>query len=517
MSLRSRILTVVGVIVALILVAAVAVGAVFPDLLRTSSLVRGELQGATTTAVTMRLAQSDMNRGLEGWAYLNRPQDEQLYRAGRAAADAQVPNLERIAAQVPEVAGLVEDVITSHGRYITEVADVVEERRAAGDAAEALNVAVFSERSRTLYLDATQASTTLRDRLLAISSAQSTNLHDQLITLGAVLFIIAVSLLILVVVVNIALRDWVLDPWDRLRFQLATVTRGPRHEIPIEPSGPEEIAAVGRDAEHMRRRLTEEIDQARAAREALTQDAPGVAAIRAELLPDRPEPTVPGLVVRGMQQPAHGVLAGDWWDTWVLPDGRLAVVVTDVAGHGPAAGIAALRVKHTMTAALAAGTSLPECMGQISATFAQTPAMFATLVVLIVDPADGRLDWVNAGHVQPCIVHPSGERTLLTTTGPLLSALGGTWTSDSTSLSEGDHVIMATDGLLETHDAAGAILGDEAFYALASEHARGRNGMPPATDVIELVSRIVASVRERAIDWGRDDATIVGVARVRRS
>lgn len=505
-----------GVIVALILVAAAAVGAAFPDLLRTSSLVRGELQGATTTAVTMRLAQSDMNRGLEGWAYLNRPQDEQLYRSGRATADAQVPLLEQIATQVPEVSSLVEDVIRTHRTYIAEVADVVEERRAAGDAAEALNIAVFSERSRSLYLEATTASTTLRDRLLEISSAQSTNLHDQLITLGAVLFIIAVILLILVVVVNVALRDWVLDPLDRLRFQLATVTRGPRHEIPIEPSGPEEIAAVGRDAEHMRRRLTEEIDQARAAREALTQDAPGVAAIRAELLPDRPEPTVPGLMVRGMQQPAHGVLAGDWWDTWVLPDGRLAVVVTDVAGHGPSAGIAALRVKHTMTAALSAGTSLPESLAQIADTFLQTPAMFATLVALIVDPERGELEWVNAGHVQPCIIHASGESTLLHTTGPLLSALGGSWTSDTATLADRDQIIIATDGLLETHDASGAILGDEAFYALAAEHSRGRNGMPPANDVIELVSRIVASVRERAIDWGRDDATIVGIARMTR-
>lgn len=503
-----------GVIVALILVAAAAVGSAFPDLLRTSSLVRGELQGATTTAVTMRLAQSDMNRGLEGWAYLNRPQDEQLYRAGRATADAQIPVLRQIATQVPQVADLVADVIATHETYAGEVADVVEELRAAGDAAEALNIAVYSERSRTLYLAATGASTTLRDQLLDISSAQSTNLHDQLITLGAVLFIIAAILLILVVVVNIALRDWVLDPLDRLRFQLATVTRGPRHEIPIEPSGPLEIAAVGRDAEHMRRRLTEEIDQARAAREALTQDAPGVAAIRSELLPDRPEPTIPGLVVRGMQQPAQGVLAGDWWDTWVLPDGRLAVVVTDVAGHGPAAGIAALRVKHTITAALSAGTALDRGMSQIAATFTQTPAMFATLVVVLIDPHSGEVEWLNAGHVPPCVIGASDSPRMLDTTGPLLSALGGTWTTDRLTMAPGDQIIIATDGLLETHNADGEILGDEAFYALALEHARGRNGMPPANDVIEVVSRIVASVRERAIDWGRDDATIVGVARV---
>lgn len=46
-------------------------------------------------------------------------------------------------------------------------------------------------------------------------------------------------------------------------------------------------------------------------------------------------------------------MAGDWWSAQVLLDGQIALTITDVSGHGPEAGMEALRLKHVVELSLA--------------------------------------------------------------------------------------------------------------------------------------------------------------------
>ena len=62
--------------------------------------------------------------------------------------------------------------------------------------------------------------------------------------------------------------------------------RGAAHDTPIRTVGPPELMAVAADGERLRRGLVHEIDEARAAREGLIQDAPLVAAMQASFTPD---------------------------------------------------------------------------------------------------------------------------------------------------------------------------------------------------------------------------------------
>jgi serine phosphatase RsbU (regulator of sigma subunit) len=131
---------------------------------------------------------------------------------------------------------------------------------------------------------------------------------------------------------------------------------------------------------------------------------------------------------------------------------------------------------------------------------------FATALVVLIDPGNGTVTWANAGHPAGWLLtHGTVEdRVPLSPTGPLLSALGGSWRSRSADLWPGDVLLLWSDGLTETRRAAEE-LDDAALARLVTEIGTG--------SVAELVDGLVARLREGAAEWRRDDVTVVAVRR----
>ena len=172
-----------------------------------------------------------------------------------------------------------------------------------------------------------------------------------------------------------------------------------------------------------------EIDSARQAHEGLEQ-RPGRGAIRAELA-DSHDTSVPGMDLSGAAARA-GVMAGDWWSAQVLLDGQIALTITDVSGHGPEAGMEALRLKHVVELSLAQNAD-PALALKAGADGFRTASRFATCLIVVIEPQTGFLTWANAGHPPAWLVTPA-TTTELVTTGPLLSVLGGTWANQHSHL-----------------------------------------------------------------------------------
>jgi len=76
---------------------------------------------------------------------------------------------------------------------------------------------------------------------------------------------------------------------------------------PIEPTGPPELASLGRDIEGMRRRLRDEADELRQVRETLAERSPLQLLLRSEL---EATPDTSDFSVAGRLLPAEGVLGG---------------------------------------------------------------------------------------------------------------------------------------------------------------------------------------------------------------
>jgi serine phosphatase RsbU (regulator of sigma subunit)/CHASE3 domain sensor protein len=499
----------IAVVVTLIIGAVIVLGSVFPDLMRSSDAVRGRLLPATNAAIELRVIEADLYRTMRTWTLQGDTSALSEHLRLRTRADDQLRSLADHVGRDGALLPIYGEVESRHDDFIVLADDVIQ-LRTSGQVTEALDLA-FSDQAVVAFEAMARAAERMRDALFEERDREVDELHQRLLRLGGTLISVAAILLVLTIILYITLKDWVLSPLERLRDQMRVAARSDGHETPIEPSGPPELANVGRDAEHLRRKLVEEIDEARAAREALGQDAPGVAAIRRELMPDLADPKIDGLHIHGVQQPAHGVLAGDWWDCIRLGDGRLAVCVADVAGHGPKSGIAALRIKHILNLVLSIGGSPAQAMRRIAETFEEEQSLFATAFTMTVNPETGAVIWANAGHVPPLLVRSAdGTQHHLEPTGPLLSTLGGEWINAELILEPGDTVLIPTDGLIEAHDDSGEILGEAGFAQIEQTNRAGADG-----DIVDLVSRMIATIREGAVDWGRDDATLVGVRRAR--
>ncbi len=363
-----------------------------------------------------------------------------------------------------------------------------------------------SAHSRDSY-EAMTASAIALQRL--VDDRRSQQIDDYASLSRKLAWAIAIAGLVLLGLMLVALgllHRWVLTPLDELRAQLRSASTTEGRYAPITPSGPPELSATGVDAESMRRQLVAQIDEATSAREGLRQQGPVVAAIRAELEASEHQ-HVAGLVVAGSLQPAEGVLAGDWWDFMSLPDGRAALLVTDVAGHGPEAGIGAVRVKNVIGGALVSGSHPDVALEQAAIAFRDEEGRFATCAVILIEPATGALTWANAGHPPPLLRRAHGEALRLAATGPLVSGLGGQWTRQTESLHIGDVLFVWSDGLVESHDAEGVELGDAGLNRLID--AAMQEGSTPS----EIVAHVLAAARARAVDWRRDDVTLAAVAR----
>ena len=311
--------------------------------------------------------------------------------------------------------------------------------------------------------------------------------------------------LILLILAWFFLERWVLAPLDEMRTELRMVASGTIHQV-IEVAKPPEIQLAAADAESMRQNLVSQIDLARAAWQGLEQDAPLVASMRKALSPTLIDTEKIGLDVAGQTLPATGAIAGDWWDVIRTPQGT-ALVMVDVTGHGPEAGVVGLQIKAIMTAALSAGFTPSAVMERVSAGLSDVDALLATAVILeIPNELSQPTIWVNAGHPAGYWIDTNHLITTLNPTGPMLGGFGGVWRNQEIFFGPGDRIVLVSDGLLETQDEKGEEFGTQGLVTSVVSGERSANSA-------ELTNLIVSTARQDSVTWNRDDVSVVVITR----
>ena len=513
MSLRSRAVTVV--VLGLVFVAVVGF-----ILFRQSTVVNrsvdavlGSYDPAASEAAILETAISDMQRGVTGYLLTGQEADLRPYVDGARRSALALQRSGQLLAEDEQLTQVVGWVTDDRQRWIDEVARPTIDATRAGQFDAALSF--YSDPRAAEYLDSLLAdSATLRALIEDRREEAFTYLTDLSYRLIQVVVIAMGVLILLILLAAVLANRWVLRPLEDLRAQLQLVAREGEHKRTIVPSGPPELHKVGEDAEEMRRQLVSEIHEVGSARkdaqsawEALVENAPQIVAIREELAAAH-VPEVPGLSVSGRIEAAEGILAGDWWDAGVLPSGEAIYVVVDISGHGAEAGAAAIDLKRSLLRGLADGKDYQQMAQDSSDVFETRPDRFATLVAVGINPETGVLRWINAGHHAPLVIDREGQVVRsLEPTGPILSYLGGQWRVESTELPPGYTVLMFSDGLVESHDAQGEELS-------AEELAEWIAAVPTEDwGPDDLVRWLLGEGRDRAVDWDRDDVTVVAVQR----
>lgn len=203
--------------------------------------------------------------------------------------------------------------------------------------------------------------------------------------------------------------------------------------------------------------------------------------------------------VCGVTRPANTV-GGDFYDVIPLADGRLVLAIGDVAGKGsPAALLMALLIAMLRTLVdegLSGGRLIERLNVQVAK---HTPASrFITFFHGLYDPATGRLQYVNAGHLPPLIRRASGafERVSGSTGSGL--ALGmfdeARYDTNEVTLNPGDLLVLYTDGITEAENPSGRAF-DEAGLEAALASANANDPFQIGRAIVTAVEQYAADVR----------------------
>jgi serine phosphatase RsbU (regulator of sigma subunit) len=227
--------------------------------------------------------------------------------------------------------------------------------------------------------------------------------------------------------------------------------------------------------------------------------------IQNEMLPQGPLQSGRAAIA-GVSLPAREV-GGDFFNYFVLPDGRLALLVGDVSGKGVSAALLMANIQATLRARLPHENDLASLADRLDRELDQnTPGgVYLTLFLGILDHEGRVLRYVNAGHHPPLVVRADGGIEPLDSTGmPIALYAGHGYTDGHVELAAGDLLFFYTDGLVETEDAAGDMFGADRLERILGQ----QRGL--AMDVVlRHVEEQVAAFRGDAEPF--DDATMMAL------
>ncbi|MDQ1429692.1 MAG: hypothetical protein QOF40_294 [Actinomycetota bacterium] len=460
-----------------------------------------ELSVALERVAQLGVAYVDQETGERGYALTGVSTFLEPYTSGQARAAALVRQLSSTV-HSRELRALLGRTERAAAIWRTDAAEPeIALRNAAGQ--EAAAAAVAAGTGQALFDQVRAGLRALGTRLQADERAAAKHL-DRLRTTLSWLFAAIVALAVIgTVTAAFMIRRWVTRPIDALGREVRRVRAGSL-DSPIQASGPPEVAALALDIDSMRGRIQQQLAESERSRQAVEQSAAVVLTLRSQLEPDvsnLPE----GWTVAATLRAAEGVVAGDCYDVVVMKDGRLGLVVVDIAGHGATEGILALRAKEVLRAALTSGQTPGEALETTAAQLGDMGReVFLTAFVAVIDTSDGRINYANAGHPPALIVTGDGA-VELGPTGPLVGLLSPGWATAGAVVGPGHNLCAYTDGLIETRNVDNEFFGPERLVELLDG---ARCSEAPA-----VVKRCIDEVELFSPGGLRDDATIVVLCR----
>jgi serine phosphatase RsbU (regulator of sigma subunit) len=205
--------------------------------------------------------------------------------------------------------------------------------------------------------------------------------------------------------------------------------------------------------------------------------------IQAEFLPEEFFP-VEGWDIAAFFQPARQV-AGDFYDLFELPGGRIAVMLGDVCDKGVGAALYMTLFRSLLRAMTAfdacedgellttdEDARLVRAVAFVNNYICQVhhSASYATLFIAILEPQTGGLLYLNAGQDPPLLLDRGEILSRLNPTGPMIGVLEDmVFQVSKTTLKRGQTLLIYTDGLTDVQNQEGERFGKRRFLEFAQQ------------------------------------------------
>jgi serine phosphatase RsbU (regulator of sigma subunit) len=242
--------------------------------------------------------------------------------------------------------------------------------------------------------------------------------------------------------------------------------------------------------------------------------------IQAGFLPGRlPHPR--GWEIAASLKSARQV-AGDFYDAFRLPTGRIGLVIADICDKGLGAALFMTLFRSLLRAATnselmaktgpSAGDSTAKCLknammltnNYIVETHGDT-GMFATIFFGALDAQTGVLTYINAGALPPIVINQEGIKQTLDRTGPAVGGMRDAgYSVKQVKLEPGDLFFAYTDGLTDAINTWGEYYNQKSWFAILGRPRK-------LTAILEEIQRSVNYFT--AGEKQQDDITLLAVRR----
>lgn len=270
-------------------------------------------------------------------------------------------------------------------------------------------------------------------------------------------------------------KSFVQKPWDDL-----TLVEVVRREVD------EGLASRRLDA-----KLARENDEARLIQRALLPSA---------------MPEMRGCRVAALWTPASGI-GGDCYDVFRFGDSRLALSIADVVGKGLPAALLMSNLQAAVRAFATSSVAPHDLCASVNRLLCRNIASgkFVTFCYAMVDVAAGTIDYANAGHFPPILMHADGGFEHLPPTGLVLGVMPDwAYGAGQARIRAGDRLVCFTDGITEALSPDGDEFGEDRLIETIRANRR------------DPVDRLARTVSDAVAAWTggspQDDATLIVVA-----
>ena len=242
------------------------------------------------------------------------------------------------------------------------------------------------------------------------------------------------------------------SPIRRLHEAAARLGRGD-FSVRVERPGGDEIGDLARGFNRMVPELEEQLR--------VKRDLFAAQEIQQHLVPAEP-PAIEGFEIAGRTIYCDET-GGDYQDYVPLHEGRYAVVVGDVTGHGVGAALMMASARALIRANAAHHETVSGLLAAVNGqlTADSTGGRSLTLFFMLLRYGSRDIDWISAGHESALVYDPDTDDFTLLEGEDIPLGVDGDWTFNShrTTLPEGGILLAFTDGIREARNGNGEEYG----------------------------------------------------------
>ena len=209
-------------------------------------------------------------------------------------------------------------------------------------------------------------------------------------------------------------------------------------------------------------------------------------------------------------------VGGDFYDAFTLPDGRVAVTIGDVTGHGLEAAVIMGEIRQALRAASFESADPSAILDRASRLLvASGRTVFVTAVFGVLDPITGRFAYATAGHPPPIIATPEGLHAL-PSAGLPIGLRDDEGVDFALRLKVPCTLVLFTDGLMEfardigegqrrIENAIRTLAGSDVEHLAGALMKEVLGDDEPTDDIAILtmsIDRVAADLRGDEYEWG---------------